>query len=148
RAQHLEPGDRFHPDVADDDVGRLGLRRGDRLHPADGAPDREPLLREDLRHEVGHARVVVDDEDLDRGVVAHAPSPTGSGAARNTISNTAPPSGWLAAVMQPPCRRMISPLMLSPSPVPRPGIFVVKNGSKMRERCSSAMPRPESLIRM
>ena len=33
----------------------------------------------------------------------------------------------------------------SPRPVPFPGSFVVKNGSKMRSRISSGMPCPVSL---
>jgi len=34
----------------------------------------------------------------------------------------------------------------SPSPVPLPGPFVVKNGSKIRPRVTSSMPTPVSLI--
>ena len=54
--------------------------------------------------------------------------------------------GSLSTSIRPPWRAITPCEMWSPSPVPRPGSFVVKNGSKSRSRMSGGMPEPESPI--
>jgi len=48
-------------------------------------------------------------------------------------------------MMRPPCSFTIPWQMDSPSPVPSPSPFVVKNGSKMRPAISSGIPGPLSV---
>ena len=48
--------------------------------------------------------------------------------------------------MVPPCALTMPWLTESPSPVPLPTSFEVKNGSKMRFRFSSGIPQPVSMI--
>jgi hypothetical protein len=46
--------------------------------------------------------------------------------------------------MPPPDCRTIPQTAASPSPVPRSGAFVVKNGSKMRACVAASIPAPSS----
>ena len=59
------------------------------------------------------------------------------------MSNWAP-CGESASVISPPCSLTMLYVIERPRPVPAPTSFVVKNGSKIRDWISSAMPGPES----
>ena len=50
----------------------------------------------------------------------------------------------LTTSIVPPCWRTIPTLTAKPSPVPFTSDLVVKNGSKIRSRCSGAIPGPVS----
>src|SRR5690554_858786 len=65
----------------------------------------------------------------------------------NTIVSLKPPSGWLTAVMVPPCLRMMSRAMASPSPQPAPprDWSARKKGSNSCSRISSSTPGPSSV---
>jgi hypothetical protein len=53
---------------------------------------------------------------------------------------TVPLPGWLSTSMLPWCCWMIFWLIVSPRPSPSPSGIVVKNGSKILDRCSVEMP--------
>ena len=78
---------------------------------------------------------------------AAVPAATGGGVTTGSSTpNVVPRPGTLSTVMVPPCSSMMLRHSDRPSPVPSPAGFVVKNGSKMRERISGGMPRPVSAI--
>src|SRR5207248_2230381 len=69
----------------------------------------------------------------------------GAAASGSVMRNVAPaPEPPPSTSSRPPCAVTIPWLMASPSPVPWPTSFVVKNGSKMRSRTSAGMPDPSS----
>jgi len=55
-----------------------------------------------------------------------------------------PIPGSLATSMKPPIRRTMEATVERPRPVPFPGSFVVKRGSKILGRTWAGMPLPES----
>ena len=59
-----------------------------------------------------------------------------------------PAPGSLSTAIVPPVCVTIPYEVASPSPVPSPGAFVVKNGSNARTRVSSSMPIPVSRTRI
>ena len=62
----------------------------------------------------------------------------------SSIRNVVPPPGPIATEMLPPCSSMMPRQSDSPRPVPSPGAFVVKNGSKILPWISGGMPGPVS----
>src|SRR6185437_14293727 len=64
----------------------------------------------------------------------------------STTRNVTPFSGLLATEILPPCNSTMERQMASP--MPRPSVLVVKNGSKMRSIWPSGMPGPVSRTRM
>src|SRR4029078_6904301 len=58
--------------------------------------------------------------------------------------NVVPFPTSLSTRILPPCRSAMPRLTESPSPVPSPSLFPVKNGSKMRGSTVGGMPEPVS----
>src|SRR2546422_1053685 len=81
--------------------------------------------------------VIVDDEH--RRNDGHQPVSSAHGSVN---LNTAPPSGAGQAHKRPPCAPTI--VRQSDSPIPRPELFVEKNGSKIRSASAAANPGPLS----
>src|SRR5246500_765650 len=52
---------------------------------------------------------------------------------------------WLVTSIQPRCCSTISRTVDNPRPVPLPNSLVVKNGSKIRDKCSAGIPAPVSV---
>ena len=63
------------------------------------------------------------------------------------MRNVVPRPASLSTVSEPPCCLIIPKTVARPRPVPLPGSFVVKNGSKMRAKFPGAMPLPVSVTR-
>ena len=62
------------------------------------------------------------------------------------MMNVVPLPGALSASMKPLCLLITPYAMESPRPVPWPGSFVVKKGSKIWGRCSRSIPFPVSVM--
>jgi hypothetical protein len=73
-------------------------------------------------------------------------SAASAGAVTGSISrNRAPPCALGTKTRSPPCSRAMLRDTLSPSPVPFPGAFVVKNGESIFSKMAEGIPRPESV---
>ena len=72
--------------------------------------------------------------------------PADSSVGDNSMTNVAPPLEGLFSVKVPPCCSMRFRHNESPSPVPSPAGFVVKNGSNTFPWMSAGIPGPLSVI--
>jgi hypothetical protein len=134
----LDAVDLPHVEIGHDDV-ELGVSGGEERVARRRARDTpEIALRQGELERLAERAVVVDDEDAPR----HATRSSG----RYTVKVVPTPIA-LSTPIHPPWSRMIPYVTLSPSPVPSPTSFVVKNGSKTRSMCSASMPVPLSFTR-
>src|ERR1035437_2260301 len=138
RGEYRHPVRTRHPEVGDDDV-RLHVA----CHPAKPQRFAERDTRIALACEqalavLEHRRLVVDYEYASSFHVA----PIGSKGSLTTKRH--PPPGAMSSRMVPRCRSMMLRQTVSPSPVPRPASFVVKNGSNTRSRRPAGTPGPVS----
>src|SRR5690606_16495869 len=130
-----EPIQAGHADVAENHVGRLRPGNAQPLLSVTRREDGAALVLEDHLEGVTQPGLVIDDE---HPCVAHAAtSSTGS-----QTENDAPLPGSVDTSTFPPISATVPATIASPRPVPSPGSFVVKKGSKMAPRCSSGMPGP------
>ena len=75
-----------------------------------------------------------------------AATPAGRGSTGSLIRNVVPCPGSLSTPMVPPCSSTMPRQSDSPSPVPSPGGFVVKKGSKILARIAAGIPGPVSAM--
>src|SRR5205085_4191222 len=134
----IHPG---HPDVEEDDVGRLV---GDEAHGRFAGAGRAHAIALVLQHRAQRAlngRLVVDDEDV---LARHAQASTGAGVRVTGTSMTKRvPEGWLSSTrIVPPCSVTISLTIGRPSPMPF--TFVEKYGRNSLSRSSLGIPGPVS----
>ena len=141
-----------HALIADHHRQRIAARLeladgGQRLFPRRRADDGVVLAiaaAQVAAHRRQHLRVVVHHEKS--GLVHECPVPAAAPAVgRNTRNSVRPglDSTSISASLCVTRRRTMS----RPRPVPLPTGLVVKNGSKIRSRCSGGMPGPLSTIR-
>src|SRR5439155_125538 len=106
----------------------------------------EPQLQRP-RERLEQRRVVVDDQDPARyRVIVQNSGSSGGGPVMtgSWIRKLAPRPPFGSTEIRPPCSLRMLYVIESPSPVPVPTSFVVKNGSKMRCSTSRAIPGPVS----
>jgi hypothetical protein len=82
---------------------------------------------------------------LGAGELAFAAAGVGASCRGRCTRNVAPRPGALSTSMPPPLCATMPYTVESPSPVPLPRPFVVKNGSKTRARVAASMPDPVSV---
>src|SRR5689334_6617136 len=95
-------------------------------------------VRQQQAERLAQARFVVDNQDF-----VHRGSATG----KNSLK-AAPPSRAPSTHTTPPISSTDRATIASPRPVPRPGSFVVKNGSNTRSRSADGTPGPESATKI
>src|SRR5688572_2904637 len=144
---------RRHAHVAEDEIGGRDRELAERGLALGRRGDLVSFVVKDRRDGVSQGRLIVDDEDAHSAHRTSALSRTGG--MRLTGADTTTPSGNIMTKAAPPSRAgrthttpprlsTMRATMASPSPVPFPGGFVVKKGSKIRSMSSASTPGPES----
>ena len=134
--QELESVHSRHPDVGEDQVGIPfnGLLQA--LIAVRGGLYRVLFVLQQERYGPSQTGIIINDQDFH---LASFRSATG-----NRTLRTAPAPSAGTASIAPPIPSIRRAETARPRPVPRPGSFVVKNGSNTRPRRLSGIPGPSS----
>ena len=120
--QRLEPAHARHVDVEQDGVEAPLLHRFERSHAVGRYGHAVPFVLQHAAQRSADLRIVVDHQDLQRGVGLHATpfSPEAGGSHRGTRKRaTAPPPSRSSSVTAPRCWIATSRTSESPRPLPR-----------------------------
>src|SRR5262249_27866346 len=129
----IDPARTAHVEIRHDDVEVVFRELIERLVGGHAIDDVDPALSKREHDGLTHGLIVVDEQNR-----RHARSSFGR-CTRNVLPFPISDS----TSMNPLCSVTMPYATDKPRPVPPPTSFVVKNGSKMRLRCSSEIPTPE-----